>query len=180
MAPDPKTPQTPPAPDLSPQKPDESWSDYWARSHRNANVGKTSYPWGNSEWPGTDKSDNKYIYRPELVNIAKALRQDLANYTGEGLPASGSGNKTKSVQQQLSDTFGVTEQQIGAWDVPSTFHGSTLTKTQRAVIDANNAFVSAYQAVIRRIEIAAGISQDAEDQSQAAVNNPNNLPNQTY
>jgi hypothetical protein len=176
MAPYPDESETPPA-DTSPQKPGESWSDYWARSHRNGNAGKTRYPWGEGAWPGADKGDTKYIYRPELVNIAKALRQDLANYTGEGQPAGGSNGKTKNTQQQLSELFGVTEAQVGSWDVASTFHG-TLTKSQRSTIEAHDAFVAAYQDVIRRIEKAAGISQDAEDLSDGAVHN--NKPNQTY
>lgn len=176
MAPYPEESETPPA-DTSPQKPGESWSDYWARAHRNGNAGKTRYPWGDSAWPGADKSDTKFIYRPELVAIAKALRQDLANYTGEGQTVSGSGGKTKTAEQQLSELFGVTEQRVGSWDVASTFHG-TLTKSKQSMFDAHNAFVAAYQEVITRIERAAGISQNAEDLSQAAANNIN--PNQTY
>jgi hypothetical protein len=166
MAPEPDGGYSPP-PDLSPQKPNESWSDYWARVHRNGNDGAHRYPWGDSEWPGADKSKDKYIYRPELVNVAKALRQDLANYTGAAQAPGGSAPKTS--QQHLNDTFGVAAQEVGQWDAASTFHG-TLTKTQRSMIDAHDAFVAAYQDVIARIEKAAGISQNAEDLSQTDVN----------
>src|SRR3954451_8262388 len=142
MAPPPREPGDAPPPDLSPQKPDESWSDYWARTHPDqAHSTSHRYPWGEQEWPGADKSKDKYIYRPELVNIAKALRQDLARYTGGNQSAVGSpSSKTKTSAEQLADAFGVSPAQVGTWDAASTFHG-TLTKVHRSMLDAHDTFV---------------------------------------
>lgn len=168
----------PPPSDTSPQNDGELWSDYWSRSHRDVSGTGHRYPWGESAWPGTDPSKDKYIYRPELVNIAKALRQDLANYTGAAATTvpTGTSQPPKTTAQQLSDTFGITPGQVGGWDAASTFHG-TLTKTQRSMIDAHDAFVAAYQDLITRIEKAAGISQNAEDLSNGAVGG---ITNNTY
>ncbi|GAA4505351.1 hypothetical protein GCM10023191_060930 [Actinoallomurus oryzae] len=95
-------------PDQSPQKPGESWSDYWARVHRNSS-GKARYPWGNDAWPGADKSDDKHTGRTELVSIAKSLRQDLENFFTGGASTGGSGSKTKPTSQLLSDTYGISQ-----------------------------------------------------------------------
>lgn len=161
--------------DRSPQKPYESWSDYWARTHRNSNNGKARYPWGDDAWPGSDKSQKKYIYRPELEEIAGALRSDLKRYTGDKDP------KTESTQQRLLDTFDITVHDFGGqdWDAVGTFF-RTISTSQRSMIDAHEAFVASYQDLIRRFEKAAGISQDAEDQSQAAVQKLKDKPDQTY
>jgi hypothetical protein len=177
-------------PDTSPQKDGESWSDYWARSHRNSNSGKTRYPWGNDAWPGSDQDKNAPkgngpdIDRTELQNIAKALRQDLATYfTGDGQQVGGSAGETKCTRALLSEMYDISPSQVGAgavdtagltWDVANTFYG-TLSKSRQSMIDAHDAFVAAFEDVITRYEKTVGISQDAETQNQNAVKNSNNL-----
>lgn len=160
-----------PKPDLEPQQPGESWSDYYLRtSNYWGKPGKTRYPWGEHGWPGTDPHEKGYkvdldVHPGDLQGWARTLANDLDTLLfGEN----GDGGKD-SAQTILMKMDSLSASQVGGWQGGMDFHG-TLTAAQDGISEAHRQYVLACRTVIQKLLKSAADYGGTENGATAYVN----------
>lgn len=105
--------------------------------------GKTKYPWGNTPWPGAEKSGT-YKFNPDQIDtvVVAALRRHLTTLKGSA-----------GVSAKLDNVAQVGTGDTGKWPA-ATAMADDISSTGAGLKEFHRSFVESYEAVVNAIAVS--------------------------